>query len=153
MQTSSLSNKFKNRKFVLPQISTKKPQVGDQLTKVFRNLQRVPTVFEKSRFVAGNLPNTNNKIEFNSREDELWSTVDGKQNKKVSPRIHEVDSSHELTGSISDAEKPEQAKKSIADLLKNSVTRDRRIKDKARRMTKNLTDQLKLSVLINKSKI
>ena len=138
---------------MLPQISTKKPQVGDQLTKVFRNLQRVPTVFEKSRFVAGNLPNTNNKIEFNSREDELWSTVDGKQNKKVSPRIHEVDSSHELTGSISDAEKPEQAKKSIADLLKNSVTRDRRIKDKARRMTKNLTDQLKLSVLINKSKI
>ena len=138
---------------MLPQISTKKPQVGDQLTKVFRNLQRVPTVFEKSRFVAGNLPNTNHKIEFNSREDELWSTVDGKQNKKVSPRIHEVDSSHELTGSISDAEKPEQAKKSIADLLKNSVTRDRRIKDKARRMTKNLTDQLKLSVLINKSKI
>ena len=50
---------------------------GDQVTKVFRNLRRVPSVFRVNKYVDAHLPGSNRKSDYNGRELELWEMIKG----------------------------------------------------------------------------
>lgn len=74
----SVASSVDSGRFKLPQISGKASPVGEQVTNVFRNLQRVPSVFKVRHYVDANLPGSNKKSEYAGREPDLWKAIEGK---------------------------------------------------------------------------